>query len=627
MDRTRELENLILKHKALYYQGRPEISDIEFDKIEDELRGIDPKNKVLDIVGSEVSSTNKVQHEKKMLSLSKSYKTEDLIKWIGEYEVVSTFKIDGVSCSLIYDNGELAMAKTRGDGKSGENITNKVFWIDSVPSKTKTLDKFEIRGEIYCTEEDFFHLSSEMESIGLEKPTSQRNIVAGLISRKENLELSRYLTFKAFDVLSETLPLKTEVGKYNFLKENHFSFLDYTLHKNTSKLESSILEARDFMSNGDFQIDGLVLSYNDLELHDTLGETSHHPRYKMAFKFEGEIKETQIEEIIWSVSRNGFLTPVAIVKEIELSGAKIKRVTLHNYGMVNQFNLKKGDTIKITRSGEVIPKFLEVVSSSSLPFTIPSSCPVCESQTKIDDIRLLCSNECCPGVIKEKILNFIQKIGIDDLSSKRLDEFISKGLIKSIPDLYELTKDDLLKLDKFQEKLANKLILAIEKSKDVELATFLSSLGITGGAINKCEKIVSNGIDSLAKLKGLTAESLAEIDSFAEKSSEDFVGSVKSLIPTIEKLESYGFIFKKKEVATTAITGKKFCITGTLSSKRSVVEKLIRDNGGIVVSSVTKNTDFLVTNDKESTSSKFKKAKKEEIPIVSEEKLGELIIS
>lgn len=624
MRNIEELEKLIEHHKVLYYQGNAEIEDHEFDKLEDELRSLKPDSPILQVVGTIVKSEDKVKHDHKMLSLSKTYKLDELLTWMEDRSVLSMYKIDGMSCSLIYENGSLILAKTRGDGTFGENITQKALWINSIPKKIDSLNKIEVRGEIFCEEASFFHLSDEMVAMGLDKPTSQRNIVAGIISRKDHLELTRNLTFKAFELITEE-ELTTEEEKVKKLNSYGFKTLDYIVHSNRKTIEDVIEEAKEFMSEGSYLIDGIVFSYNDLKWHRELGETAHHPRYKMAFKFQGESKPTKINEIIWGVSRNGILTPVANVEPVEISGAKISRVTLHNYGLVRQYELKSGDTIEIIRSGEVIPKFLSVIEESKGDFIVPESCPSCNEKVEVEDIRLVCKNKKCPAIIKEGILNYIQKIGIDDLSSKRLDELIKAQFVSSIDDLYKLTEEQLLSLDKVKDKLATKLLMAIEKSKSVDLITFLSSLGISGGAYNKCEKVVFAGFNTLDKLRELTAEKLMEVDGFAEKSATDFTNSLNSKEELILKLEKCGFSFEEQEKIESNISDKKICITGSLSEKRSVIESRIREAGGVVVGSVSKNTDILLTNDQTSGSSKLKKAQSLEIQIVTEEELMNLL--
>lgn len=624
MDRINELEELILKHKALYYQGRPEISDSEFDSLESELKKLNPKSKVLDIVGTAVKSSEKIKHEKKMLSLDKTYSTEDLVLWMDKEEVVSTLKLDGISCSLIYEEGNFVLAKTRGDGTFGENITQKVLWITNVPKHLSYQGKVEIRGELFCDEESFLLLAEEMEKLNLERPTSQRNIVAGLMGRKENLELCRYIKFMGFDVMTET-HFNLETQKFDFLKKEGFLYPDFKLHKDKASLYDVIDFAKHFMSEGEYQIDGIVFTYNSVGLQEELGETAHHPRYKMAFKFQGEAKETILNSIVWSISRNGILTPVGDVNPVELSGAMIGRVTLHNYGVVKANRLKSGDKISIIRSGEVIPKFLEVIEPSTNDFEIPTSCPSCQSPVLIKDIRLYCSNEKCQGRNKEVILNYIQKIGVEDLSGKRLEELLNAGFVKTIPDLYRLTAEDLMKLDKVKDKLSQKLIESIQKTKHVDFIIFLSSLGITGGAYNKCEKVVRAGFDSVEKIKNLTVEKLMTVESFAEKSATEFVNSITEKRELIDELVDLGMTFEIEETRETAVSGLKICITGALSQKRNVIEDAIRLGGGLVVSSVSKNTDLLVTNETDPNSSKYKKALELKIKIITEAELMNLL--
>lgn len=623
-DLIKELEHKIIHHKALYYQGRPEISDAEFDQLELELKKLAPESSVLSIVGVTTSGSDKIKHDKKMLSLEKTYDIDQLTSWMGNEEILSTLKLDGISCSIVFEDGALLLAKTRGDGSFGENITSKVRWIKNIPKEISHTGKVEVRGELYCDEENFFELSKEMQAIGLERPTSQRNIVAGLMGRKENLELCRYIQFMAFDYIDND-SLTFEAEKFDRLKEMGFHASDYQVHKNKESLYDVVDFAKNFMSEGHYQIDGLVFTYNRMSLHEELGETSHHPRYKMAFKFAGEAKTTILNDIVWSVSRNGILTPVGEVAPVELSGAMISRVTLHNYGMVNAHRLKKGDEISIIRSGEVIPKFLEVTKPSTNPFEIPSECPSCASGVEIRDIRLFCTNEECPGRNKEVILNFIQKIGIDDLSGKRLDELINARMVKTIADLYRLTPDDLMKIDKVKDKLSQKLIESIQKTKDSDLIVFLSALGISGGAFNKCEKVVRAGFDSIEKLKDITITNLMKVDSFAEKSATEFVNSLTEKFALIDELIELGFTFQVEATRQTEISGKKICITGALSQKRSVIEDQIREGAGIVVSSVTKNTDILVTNETDPTSSKYKKALELKIKIITEDQLLDLL--
>lgn len=627
VSRIQELEKLILHHKERYYTGKSEISDEKYDKLESELKKLDPENPVLHLVGFKQSEpVSKAVHQRKMLSLDKTYEESDLQKWIGNEDVLSVFKIDGSSCSLVYEAGHLTLAKTRGDGSVGENITRKAIFIPDIPKSVKGLGNFEVRGEVYCVESQFFHLSEEMKGLGLDAPTSQRNIVAGLLGRKENIQLCRYLSFKAFDLIADE-KFKKEHQKLDLLKSLGFSTPEYQIHKGAKLLASSIKEAKDFMSGGDYLIDGLVFVYDDIKIHTELGETSHHPRYKIAFKFAGDTKVTSINEIEWGVSRNGTLTPVALVEPVELSGAMIGRVTLHNFGLAKNFELKSGDKIEIIRSGEVIPKFLGVSERAPGKFTYPKKCPSCEGELKIEDIWLFCENDCCPAKVKEEILNYIHKAGIEDLSDKRLEELMNKGLVETIPDLYRLSEEDFLMLDKVKEKLAAKMFENISKTKDQTLTQFISAIGVEGVSTAKSEKIIAQGYNTIDKILELTPEKMIAIEGFAEKSSNEIVKSLKRKEALIRELLQVGIKLKADEINTGEgpLTGLKFCITGELTSPRAEFEKLIKKNGGVMVSSVSKNTSYLITNETDGSSSKFVKAKDLGIPIVSEDKLLKMI--
>ena len=625
--RIKELEELIFKHKVLYYRGTPEIEDEAFDSLEEELRHLDKDNRVLSLVGSAPARGKKMAHAKKMLSLSKVYDLEELEKWRGGREVVSTYKLDGVSCSLVYEGGHFALAKTRGDGSVGEKITEKVRWVSSVPRGLGQRETLEVRGELFCTREQFRRLSQEMVEVGLEKPTHQRNIVAGLVSRKDHLSLCRYLDFKAFDLLSEE-EFETEEQKYGRLRELLFDVPKVQIHRDLASIERAQELAQAFMAKGDYLIDGLVFTFNETALHRERGETSHHPRYKMAFKSRREAKATKIREIMWQVSRNGILTPVALVEPTLLSSAKVERVSLHNLGIVRKHRLREGDSIEVIRSGEVIPKFVAVVGRGPKgPVSYPRRCPSCRGPLKVEEIRLRCPDLQCPDRVREGILHFVSHIGIDDLSTKRLEEMMNKGLVKAIPDLYRLTVEDLLGLDKTKEKLALKLHGQIQSSRHKRnLATFLAALGLAGGGINRCEKVVEGGFDTVDKILRLTLEDLLALEGFAEKSAEDFLAPLREKESLVRELLDLGFSFEKKRKKDGLLVGKRICITGTLKEKRATVEARLREQGALVVGSISRGTDILVQGVGKGPSSKLKKAQQLGVSVVGEEELKKLMV-
>tara|TARA_Y100000034_G_scaffold130774_1_gene190096 strand:+ start:15802 stop:17700 length:1899 start_codon:yes stop_codon:yes gene_type:complete len=623
-DRIKELEELIIENKRLYYSLSEEtkISDEEYDSLEDELKSLDPENPVLSIVGSEYFSFEKVPHQKPMLSLEKTYKESDLYKLLEENEkLIGTFKIDGSSCSLIYKNGKLIDAKTRGDGLFGERILDKVLHIESIPKKIKTLDEVEVRGEIYCKKDNFNSLSSEMIRRNLNEPSSIRNIVAGLLGRKDHKDLSSYLDFYAFQIINEKQYLDEEEKNADIVNLGFSLPPSFSLNKKKD-IDDCISNMKDFLNSGDYLIDGLVFTINDIKKQLELGYTGHHPKYRLAFKVQGEKKETKILDIEWQISKFGVYTPVALLDPVELSGAMISKVTLHNYKNVVDFNLKKGDIISIVRSGEVIPKFIDVVKSSTEEFSILEDCLFCSTKLKNNGIRLFCSNEKCEGKKSKYLLNFVKKIGIDDLNEKRLDQMISQGLVSEIPDLYNLKEDDLITLDKVKSKLASKILENINKTKDVSIYKFVDALGFEGGAKNKTKLVIEKGFDSLDKILSLSLEDLIPIKGFQEKSAKDYLSSISDKKELIKTLISIGFNPSFPVKKGDSLSDLTFCITGKTSIKRKDLENIIKDNGGKASSSLSSNTDYLICNE-ESSSSKFKKAESLGVKVLKEDDFKE----
>jgi len=471
-----------------------------------------------------------------------------------------------------------------------------------------------------------------MKKLGLNPPQSKRNIVAGLMSRKEQIQLTTFLSFKAFDLLCGDLLLEKEHKKLELLKSMGFIVPKYEFHSR-EKLNLEILQHfKKFMQEGDYQIDGVVFIYNDLRLHEQLGSTAHHPRYKIAFKFQGLTARTTIQQICWGMSRNGILTPVALVTPTQLSGAVISRVTLHNAGMLNDFDIAIGDEIEILRSGEVIPKFQSILKKGSNHCYIPSECPFCRSKLSLEEIRLKCLNVECSEKRFYEFLYYIQQSGIEDLSEQRLREILDKKLIVQLRDLYLLKEDDFLQLDKVKEKLASKLWRSIQNSKKISLKKFMTSIGPSGVSSVKIEKCIAAGFRTLDQFLSCSIEELCTIDGFAEKSARDLIDSLNEKKELIAELLAVGIEVQHEESFDNKQNQEKltlkdinFCITGELSSPRKLIEGKIKDLGGKIQSSVTSKTHILITNETNSTSSKFLKAKELNLKILTEEQLEEFI--
>ncbi len=629
--RVSELVEQIVRHKRAYYGGQPEISDQSYDKLEEELSKLSPNHPVLAMVGAgEESTFEKIAHGTPMLSLQKTYDTEDLLSWKKDQDLMATFKIDGVSMSLTYEDGALVLAKTRGNGKIGENVTSKVLWCPEVPRQLNEKINIEIRGELHCQTSRFFALSETMVKQGLEKPTNPRNIVAGVLGRKLYGDLTRYFSFFAFDVAEngpkQKLSLSTEVDKFKLLNKLGFHTPSPTLVKTDEELHAYIEQARHEAENNESGMDGVVFSYNDVSYQKELGHTSHHPRFKMVFKWAGETAESLIEDIKWATSRLGIVTPVAVIKPVYLSGAEITNISLHNAAYVTNFNLKPGDMIELIRSGEVIPKFLRVITSADGLSLLPKACSSCQSELVFDDVRLLCPNTSeCPAQKAGSILNWIRCAGIDDLSEKRLLQMMDMGLVESIPDLYELTVEKLLTLPQTKEKLAKKLHTNIQASRNLPMENFLSGLGIAGMGTTSWLKILEHH-PNFESLWAISEDDLVAIDGFAERTASQVVEGLKKTKPITKQLLKVGVVPKERDVSAIRsdhpLSGKLIAITGTLTQPRSQVEAALQAVGAKPTSSVSKNTFAVIAADPNGKSSKLKNARDNNIPIWSEDDLS-----
>lgn len=627
-DEITDLANEIMRHKRLYYSGNPEISDQEYDELEDKLRSLDAEHPALSYIGTDkVASGHKVKHSLPMLSLQKTYKFEELINWSSGHEIVGSWKVDGNSLSVIYQKGRVSLAKTRGNGRFGEDVTEKVRWVGDIPSHLEKVFDLEIRGELYCSEHQFALLVDEMIALGLDRPSNPRNIVAGLLGRKSHIHLMRYFNFFAFDLHSddESLQFDTEMQKFDWLDSHGFRLPCPKLMQGEADISQYLDEVKDVMAAGEIGVDGAVFSFNQIDKHHELGNTSHHPRYKMSYKWQGQTAVSTITSITWATSRLGVVTPVAVIEPVMLSGATITNITLHNAEHVKAYNLKNGDQIELVRSGEVIPKFLEVKVSAAGSYQWPASCSSCGTALEFDGVRLRCPNKAsCPAQQSGGILNWIRSVEIDDISEKRLELMIQANLVASPADLYRLKEDDFLTLPLVKEKMAKKLYRNIQNSRDVDLAHFLSGLGIAGTGRTSWEKILEEH-PTLEQVRALSVDDLTSIEGFAEKSAQQIVNGLEEQSALIDELLEVGVKPKQlpqlKKTSDGIFAGKQMVITGTLSRPRKELEQLIKDAGGSCGSAVSKNTFALVANDPDSGSSKMRKAKQLGIPVWNEEEL------
>lgn len=628
IDRIKELTELLNKASDSYYNtGDTIMEDHEFDTLLEELRSLEqetgfvmatsPTHKV----GYEVKSElQKVTHNHPMLSLAKTKDWNEFIIYFGSKDVIGMLKMDGLTCSLRYVNGELVSAETRGNGEIGEDIFHNIKTVKTVPQKIPYNDELIVDGEIICTYEDFEPFSTEYKN--------PRNFASGSIRLLDSNECAkRPLTFVAWNVIKGFDNENSFLRKLVLIDELGFTVVPWT--------SSFDWDAKEFLVNKakklGYPIDGLVGRFGDIKYGESLGATSHHSNAAYAFKFGDEAYETVLRDVEWNTTRTGIIAPVAVFDEVDLDGALTTRATLHNLSIIEQLELGIGDTITVYRSNMVIPKIDDNLTRSNT-LKIPTVCPCCSHPTEVkytDNSKvLMCTNPDCPAKKLARFTHFVSRkcMNIDGLSEKTLSLLISNNLVKNFRDIYHLKEHvgKLCTLDGMGKKSVENLLNSIEKSRDVKLENFIAALGIPNIGLSAAKAISKkfNGSHYYFVL-ALANDNydFSQIDDFGEitnKSLHDWWHSKDQMVKLLPM--EVNFIVEDTG-SNTNLDGKSFCITGGLThyTNRDALVKAIEDNGGKYVSSVSKKTDYLINNDKTSTSGKNKKAMDLNIPIISEE--------
>lgn len=635
MNRLEELEQLIATHKQLYYKGETQLSDEEYDALEEELRQLDSESYMLQKVGYVVGD-QKVKHAKPMLSLEKTKDLAELEQWVGSDECIMSEKMDGTAASLVYEQGLFRLAKTRGDGQVGENMTKHFEYIsfpDRLTLKSWRNADVEIRGEVVISKQNFDKLSADMGSRGLDLPNSIRNIVAGLLHKKSDLDLCKYLTFKAYSFIMDDSGIDSEYNIFKTLKDEGFSTPDFMVVDSSNIKDQVIAYGDKRLNKGQFLTDGLVIAVQDLTKQLARGFTNHHPKGKIAFKFDSERAITTVVEILVDVGRTGKISFVAKVKPVELSGASISKVTLHNAKYIRDHDIGVGAEIEITRSNEVIPKHCRTVNSYT-NITFPDCCPSCKeslswSSTKVD---LLCTNQACPAKALGKVEHWIKVVGIDNIGESTLQQLFEE-LVTDVSDLFRLVPEDLAGLDRMGKRSANKIVKNIQDNKEIPLETFLAALGIEGLGRGVAKLLVEHysSIDEFhswvnrTDLLGVKCD-LMEIEGIGEVLAENIAIAITgdTFWLDIQELYQLGVvILAKEDESASPLKGMTFVITGSLSKPRKAIQNWIEQRGGKATGSVSNKTTHLVCNAK-STSSKYVKAESLGLPVITEEELEKL---
>lgn len=630
IDRIKELTELLNKASDSYYNtGDTIMEDHEFDTLLEELCSLEqetgfvmatsPTHKV----GYEVKSElQKVTHNHPMLSLAKTKDWNEFIIYFGSKDVIGMLKMDGLTCSLRYVNGELVSAETRGNGEIGEDIFHNIKTVKTVPQKIPYKDELIVDGEIICTYEDFEPFSTEYKN--------PRNFASGSIRLLDSNECAkRHLTFVAWNVIKGFDNENSFLRKLVIIDELGFTVVPWT--------SSFDWDAKEFLVNKakklGYPIDGLVGRFDDIKYGESLGTTSHHSNAAYAFKFYDELTETTLRDVEWTLGRTSVLTPTAVFDSVDIDGSSVSRASLHNISIMKNLGLTKNCTIRVFKANQIIPQVDSADKDGDVSIKIPTKCPICGGVTSIKQDNesevLVCTNPDCIGKKLARFTHFVSRkcMNIDGLSEKTLSLLISNNLVKNFRDIYHLKEHvcKLCTLDGMGKKSVENLLNSIEKSRDVKLENFIAALGIPNIGLSAAKaiskKFNGNHYDFIMALANDNYD-FSQIDDFGEITNKSLHDWWHSKDPMVELLPmEVNFIVENDTGSSSNLDGKSFCITGSLTyyANRDALVKAIEDNGGKYVSSVSKKTDYLINNDKNSTSGKNKKAIDLSIPIISEE--------
>lgn len=657
LERVEELRELLNKANEAYYRdAQPFMSDKEFDKKLKELEQLEQEFDLHDPesptkrVGGEVSSVfETVQHPVPLLSLDNTYNEEELNDFDGrvkkilghdEYEYMVELKFDGASIRLRYENGELVLGATRGDGEKGDDITNNIKTIHDIPLrlKGKYPEIVEVRGEAYMEREAFARMNKHREEQGLNVFANPRNSTAGSLKMQDPKAVAqRPIRFFAFDLLlDDEDDSLTQSRKAELLNEFGLSVSEHSKVCSTiDEVHAIIKEWENLRHELPYETDGVVIKVNQSNLREQLGSTSKFPRWAIAYKFEAEQAITVINDITLQVGRLGTITPVAELEAVELAGTTVKRASLHNEDEIQRKDIRIGDTVVVEKAGEIIPQVISVVNPDredrNKPYKFPKNCPACDSELikYEDEVAWRCVNPTCPPQVRIRIEHFASRdaMDIEGLGESVVDQLVSEELIQTYADLYDLKKEQIIELERMAEKSAQNLIDAISKSKQQPFERVIYALGIrfVGKTV---AKDLAKAFKTMEKLQSLSEEELIEVDSIGPRIAESVVeffsnGKNQSIVARLGE-KGLQFEMEEEEQASNIFVGKKFVLTGSLPTyTRKEATDLIEKHGGKTASSVSGNTYYVLAG--ESAGSKLDKAKELGIKILDEAAFREMI--
>ena len=645
--RIEELTKILNDANYRYYVlDDPQMHDFEYDHLLRELEVLEaenpqfalPDSPTQRVGGAALSKFEKVSHPVALMSLQDVFSLEELEEFISKIQQMhpdSEFsvepKIDGLSVALEYENGVFVRGATRGDGTIGEDVTENLKTIRSIPMVIPNApSRLIVRGEVYMPKKSFEKLNERQELEGKPLFANPRNAAAGSLRQLDpKITAKRGLSILIFNIqLADDVIFKTHKDSLDYLRSLQLKVIESRCLKEVESIKKHVLDINDMREQFDCDIDGAVIKVNDLEQRRKLGVTAKFPKWAVAYKYPPEVKETVVEDIVVQVGRTGVLTPKAVVKPVRLAGTTVTNATLHNQDFIRERDIRVGDTVHIRKAGEIIPEILDVDVSKrsawSVAYTLPSVCPVCGAVTKIDEdgAFVRCTGVECPAQLSRNIAHFVSRdaMDIDGMGSAIVDALIDKGLVKSPADIYYLNFEDMSSLWQKGDVAAKKLLEAIALSKQQDLSKLIYALGIRQvGA--KTGKLLANAFGSLDRLMAATSAELKEVPEIGEITAEFIANwfAQPQSAHMIERLRAAGVNFESKRVISdTRFAGMTFVLTGALSKfTREEATEQIENYGGKASGSVSKKTTYVVVG--ENAGSKERKARELGIPILSED--------
>ena len=662
-DNLKEMKSLITELNQYSYEyytlGKPTISDKSYDLLYDKLVSLEKEtnirlsNSPTQNVGYEtLKGLNKVKHEYKLLSLDKCHSEQEVINWSNNKSVIAMLKLDGLTTDLTYENGKLIRAETRGNGEIGEDILHNVIHYSNVPLTIKDKRHIHIVGESIIDYKEFNRVNSNLSQDKQFK--NPRNLVSGTVRNYDsNICKQRKVLFVGYNLFGVD-ELNSKIEHLNYIQELGFTVCPHSTVLNnltTDVIKETIKSLQNISNLISYPIDGIVFTYNDIKYGLSLGNTAHHPKHSIAYKFHDDLEETTLIKVEYQVGRTGKITPVAIFNPVELEGTTVSQANLHNLNILNDLQLHNGDRITVYKANQIIPQVADNLDKNkthnSKPYLKINNCPICRNPTRLikSDNSMIeyCINENCKARLIQKLSHYCSKeaINIDGLSEKTLEKFINLGLLNSIIDIYKLKehKDVIIKQDGFGIKSYNNLINSIEKSKTCKLENFIYALGIqnVGKSISKdIIKFFNNNCNSpndvLKNILNCTTLQLMKINDCGEETTKSIYNFFHNEYnrQLIYNLLDKGIIFitdnqvNQNEIQDNILKGKTIYCTGKFSIKKEELKDKINKLGGIYANGYKKSLDYLITGGDTSKSGKVEKAKKDNVPIMTEEELLKL---